>query len=49
MKRSSARRARRWVIPELTRWLDQHHDLFDQTRCAEGTTDPLQVMFANDA
>jgi hypothetical protein len=23
MKRSSARRARRWVLHELTRWLDQ--------------------------
>src|SRR5215218_3791862 len=28
MKRSSARRARRWVIQELTRWLDQ-------TRCGD--------------
>jgi hypothetical protein len=26
MKRSSAHRARRWVIQELTRWLDQFSD-----------------------
>jgi hypothetical protein len=37
MKRSSARRARRWVLQELTRWLEQHKDfLLDQTRSIGG-------------
>jgi hypothetical protein len=49
MKRSSHRRAIRWVIQELTRWLDQHHDLRDQTRYVESKTDRLRVRSANDA
>jgi hypothetical protein len=33
MKRSSHRRAIRWIMQEMTRWLEQHNDpLRDQTR-----------------
>ena len=41
MKRSSARRARRWVIQELTRQLDQRSEpLLDRTRLVGGKPDP---------
>jgi hypothetical protein len=37
MKRSSHRRAIRWILQELTRWLDQHSDPpHDQTRSIKG-------------
>jgi hypothetical protein len=50
MKRSSQRRARRWVIQELTRRLDQHHDrLLYQTRSIDGRIDALRVRAANNA
>jgi hypothetical protein len=49
MKRSSARRARRWVIQELTRCLDQHNDpLLYQTRSIDSRTDALRVRAANN-
>jgi hypothetical protein len=36
MKRSSYRRAIRWILQELTRWLEQHNEpLRDQTRSHE--------------
>ena len=39
MKRSSARRARRWVIQELTRGLDQLSDIADTaTLSSEGNS-----------
>jgi hypothetical protein len=50
MKRSSHRRAIRWILQELTRWLEQGNDpLRDQTRSAEGKMDPSRVRTANDA
>ena len=40
MKRSSHRRAIRWILQELTRWLEQHNGpLRDQTRSVEGKPD----------
>ena len=37
MKRSSEQRARRWIIQELTRGLEQHKDpLLDHTRSIDG-------------
>jgi hypothetical protein len=50
MKRSSARRARRWIIQALTRFLDQHNDpLLYRTRSIDGRTDALRVRTANNA
>jgi hypothetical protein len=43
MKRSSHRRAIRWILQELTRWRDQHSDPpLDQTRCVEGKPDTVR-------
>jgi hypothetical protein len=39
MKRSSERRARRWVIQELTRSLDQLSDIIAWTEEARGGSD----------
>jgi hypothetical protein len=40
MKRSSHRRAIRWILQELTRGLEQHNDpLCDQTRSIKGKPD----------
>jgi hypothetical protein len=40
MKRSSHRRAIRWILQELTRWLDQpNNPLLDQTRSIKGKPD----------
>jgi hypothetical protein len=37
MKRSSHRRARRWILQELSRWLEQHNDpLLDPTHFTDG-------------
>jgi hypothetical protein len=40
MKRSSHRRAIRWILQELTRWLERHNDPhLDQTRSIKGKPD----------
>jgi hypothetical protein len=50
MRRSSARRARRWVIQELTRCFYQHSEpLPVQTYSSEAKTDVLRVRSANGA
>jgi hypothetical protein len=50
MKRSSHRRAIRWILQELTCWLEQGNDpLLDQTRSAGSKMDPSRVRTANDA
>ena len=50
MKRSSERRARRWVIQELTRRLDQHSEpLASQNHPTKSKTDLLRVRSANNA
>jgi hypothetical protein len=49
MKRSSARRARRWVIQELTRSLDHLSDIIASTEEARGEPDKglsLQLLTA---
>jgi hypothetical protein len=44
MKRSSHRRAVRWILQELSRWLEQHSDPpLDQTRSVEGKPDAARV------